>query len=149
MKIEVEVSEEELRAAIQGKIREGVAVLLNSYTTDIYIQEQIKRNWRQAVDALVLEALSDHKELRARISAKFERKLRLQLAAQLKPESESKFCGSCQWFRGSSYSVEGECEWGRTHPLPFTLSILNQRVMPNWGRHCTEWELKSVPTDGN
>lgn len=84
MKFEVEISEEELRAAIQSKIREGMAVLLNSYTTDIYIQEQIKRNWRQAVDALVLEALSDHKELRARISAELERKLRLQLTAAIK-----------------------------------------------------------------
>lgn len=84
MRIEVEIPEEELRAAIQRKIMDGLAVLMNSYTTDIYIKEQVKANWRQAVDALVLEALSDHKELRARISAEVERKLRLQLAAAIK-----------------------------------------------------------------
>lgn len=84
MKIEVEIAEEELRAAIQRKVMDGLAVLINSYTTDIYIKEQIKRNWRQAVDGLVLEALSDHKELRARISAELERRLRLQLAAAIK-----------------------------------------------------------------
>ena len=84
MRIEVEIPEEELRAAIQRKITDAIAVILNSYTTDNYIKERVKLQWRQAVDALVLEALSDHKELRALISAEVERKLRLQLAAAIK-----------------------------------------------------------------
>lgn len=84
MKIEVEISEEELRAAIQRKTMDAIAVLLNSYAADDYIKERVKLQWRQAVDGLVLEALSDHRELRARISAEFERKLRLQLTAAIK-----------------------------------------------------------------
>lgn len=84
MKIEVEVSEAELRAAIQRKVMHGLAVLLNSNTTDNYIKEQVKQNWRQAVDGLVLEALSDSKMLREKIASEFERRLRLQLTAAIK-----------------------------------------------------------------
>ena len=84
MKLEIEITEEELRSAIERKVRTAVADQTNSYGTDTYIKEQVKAHWKAAVDALVDEALKDSTVLREKIAAELEKKLRAQLAAALK-----------------------------------------------------------------
>ena len=41
MKLEIEITEEELRSAIERKVRTAVADQTNSYGTDAYIKEQL------------------------------------------------------------------------------------------------------------
>lgn len=84
MKLEIEITEEELRLAIERKVRNAVADQTDSYWTDHYIKEQVRAHWKSAIDSLVAEALNDSKALREKIAAEFERKLRAQLAAKLK-----------------------------------------------------------------
>ena len=84
MKLEIEITEEELRSAIERKVRTAVADQTNSYGTDAYIKEQVKAHWKAAVDALVNDALKDSTVLREKIAAELEKKLRAQLAAALK-----------------------------------------------------------------
>ena len=84
MKLEIEITEEELRSAIERKVRTAVADQTHSYGTDAYIKEQVKAHWKAAVDALVEDALKDSTVLRKRIAAELEKKLRAQLAAALK-----------------------------------------------------------------
>ena len=84
MKLEIEITEEELRSAIERKVRTAVADQTNSYGTDNYIKEQVKAHWKAAVDAFVDEALKDSKVLREKIASELEKKLRAQLAAALK-----------------------------------------------------------------
>ena len=84
MKLEIEITEDELRSAIERKVRTAVADQTNSYGTDAYIKEQVKAHWKAAVDALVDAALKDSTVLRAKIAAELERKLRAQLTAALK-----------------------------------------------------------------
>ena len=84
MKLEIEITEEELRSAIERKVRTAVADPTNSYGTDAYIKEQVKAHWKAAVNALVDDALSNSTVLREKIAAKLEKKLRAQLAAALK-----------------------------------------------------------------
>ena len=84
MKLEIEITEEELRSAIERKVRTAVADQTNSYVMDAYIKEQVKAHWKAAVGALVDEALKDSTVLREKIAAEMERKLRAQLAAALK-----------------------------------------------------------------
>ncbi len=84
MKLEIEITEEELRSAIERKVRTAVADQTNHYGTDAYIKDQVKAHWKAAVDALVAEALTDSKALREKIAAELEKKLRAQLAAALK-----------------------------------------------------------------
>ena len=84
MKLEIEITEEELRSAIERKVRTAVSDQTNNYGTDAYIKEQVKAHWKAAVDALVAEALNDSKTLREKIAAELEKKLRAQLAAALK-----------------------------------------------------------------
>ena len=45
MKLEIEITEEELRSAIERKVRTAVADQTNSYGTDAYIKEQVKAHW--------------------------------------------------------------------------------------------------------
>lgn len=84
MKLEIEITEEELRSAIARKVRTAVADKTNSYVADNYIKEQVKAHWKSAVDTLVDEALRDSKTLREKIAEELEKKLRAQLAAALK-----------------------------------------------------------------
>lgn len=84
MKLEIEITEEELRSAIERKVRTAVADQTNSCGTDAYIKEQVKAHWNAAVDALVDDALKNSTALREKIAAELEKKLRAQLAAALK-----------------------------------------------------------------
>jgi len=84
MKLEIEITEEELRSAIERKVRTAVADQTNSYGTDSYIKEQVKAHWKSAVDTLVEEALKNSTVLREKIAAELEKKLRAQLSAALR-----------------------------------------------------------------
>ena len=84
MKLEIDITEEELRSAIERKGRTAVADQTNSYGTDAYIKEQVKAHWKAAIDALVDEALKDSTVLRGKIAAEPEKKLRAQFAAALR-----------------------------------------------------------------
>ena len=84
MKLEIEITEEELRSAVELKVRTAVAAQTNQWNVDSYIKEQVKAHWHNAVDALVSEALNDSKTLREKIMAELEKKLRAQLAVALK-----------------------------------------------------------------
>lgn len=84
MKLEIEITEEELKNAVERKVRTAVADQTNQWNVDQYIKEQVKTHWHSAVDALVQEALNDSKTLREKIAAELAKKLRAQLAAALK-----------------------------------------------------------------
>lgn len=87
MKLEIEITEEELRGAIERKVRVAVADQTNSWGTDQYIKEQVKAHWKLAVDSLVEEALKDSNILRQKIAEELEKKLRSKLTAALKNAS--------------------------------------------------------------
>lgn len=84
MKLEIEITEDEIRGAIERKVRTAVADQTNSYGTDVYIKDQVKAHWKAAVDALILEALHDSGALRKKIAVELEKKLRAQLTAAVK-----------------------------------------------------------------
>lgn len=79
MKLEIEITEEEIRSAIERKVRLAIADTGNSYRADDLIKESVKRHWSNVVDALVLETLSNMPTLRARVVDAIERKLKAQL----------------------------------------------------------------------
>lgn len=84
MKLEIEITEAEIRSAVERKIRVAVADQSNNWGADEYIKREVKAQWHTAVDALILEALNDSQALRDKIAAELERKLRAQLAAAMK-----------------------------------------------------------------
>lgn len=84
MKLEIEVTESEIKGAIERKVRTAIADQTNEWGTDAYIKECVKAHWKAAVDALVAELLNDSAALREKIRAEVERKLRAQVAAAVK-----------------------------------------------------------------
>lgn len=88
MKLEIEITEDEIRSAIERKARTAIVDQTNAYNTDVYIKEQVKAHWHKAVDNLIVEEMYNSQSLREKIRGEFERKLRLQLAAAIKTASK-------------------------------------------------------------
>lgn len=84
MKLEIEITEDEIRSAVERKIRVAVADRSNQWGADEYIKKQVKAQWQTAVDAMILDALSNSQALRDKIVSELERKIRAQLTAAMK-----------------------------------------------------------------
>ena len=84
MKLEIEITEDEIRSAVERKIRVAVADQSNQWGADEYIKKQVKAQWQTAVDAMILDALNNSQALRDKIAAELERKIRAQMAAAMK-----------------------------------------------------------------
>ena len=84
MKLEIEITEDEIRSAVERKIRVAVADQSNQWGADDYIKKQVKEKWQTAVDAIILDALNNSQAMRDKIAAELERKIRAQLAAAMK-----------------------------------------------------------------
>ena len=84
MKLEIEITEDEIRSAIERKVRVAVADQTNSYKFDDYIKEQVRQQWQSAVHSLVAESLKDSPALREKIACELQKKLRAQLTAAMK-----------------------------------------------------------------
>ena len=87
MKLEINITEEEIKSAIERKIRVAVADETNSYKADAFIKEQVKKLWASTVEAAVLECLQDAPAIKAKIQAAIENKLKGQLTAMMKVKS--------------------------------------------------------------
>ena len=84
MKLEIEITEDEIKSAIERKVRTSIADQTSQWGTDTYIQQQVKIHWEESVDALITEAIGNSESLRAKINTAIEKKLRAQLAAALR-----------------------------------------------------------------
>lgn len=88
MKIEIEISEQEIQDAVARKVRVAIADQTNAWAANDHIKEQVKQHWKGAVQKLIEEALNDSTALKAKIAAEVERKLRLQVSAAMKVANE-------------------------------------------------------------
>lgn len=84
MKLEIEITEDEIRSAIERKVHSAVADQTNNWSTDGYIREQVKAHWQAAVESVVAEQLNDSTVLREKIRLEIEKKLRAQVSAAIK-----------------------------------------------------------------
>lgn len=91
MKIEVEISEDEIRNAVEFKIRSAVSDQSQHWSADDYIKTQVKAQWQTTVDSMILDALNNSQLLREKIATELERKLRSQLAAAIKAVTGTRF----------------------------------------------------------
>ena len=88
MKLEIEITEDEIRNALERKVRTAIADQTNKWGTDIYIQNSVKKQWQAAVDEMIGEILQNSSELRTKIIEQVERKLRAQVTAAMKIKEE-------------------------------------------------------------
>ena len=84
MKLEIEITEDEIKSAIGDKVKEAIREQANKWGIEHEIKAQVKTHWNQAVDSLIKEALLNSKALRQKISVELEKKIRAQLAAALR-----------------------------------------------------------------
>ena len=84
MKLEIEVTEAEIKAAIERKIRVAIADETSSYRADQQIKDAVKKQWSDVVMKTIDECLADTPTLKAKIMASIEAKLKGQLTAMMK-----------------------------------------------------------------
>jgi polynucleotide 5'-kinase involved in rRNA processing len=81
MKLEIEITEAEIRDAIAQKVRVAIADQTNQWSADEFIRNRVKEYWQEIAAQMVREVLQDSAEMRAKIVATIERKLRAQVSA--------------------------------------------------------------------
>ena len=84
MKLEIEITEAEIKAAIERKIRVAIADETNSWGSDNKIKAYVKERWDVTMRQVVDECLADSPALRTKIMAAIEQKLNGQLTAMMK-----------------------------------------------------------------
>jgi len=88
MKLEIEITEDEIRSALERNVLKAIADQTNKWGCDQYIRASVKEQWQAAVDEMIGEILRDSGELRTKIIEQIERKLRSQVTAAMKLKEE-------------------------------------------------------------
>jgi hypothetical protein len=84
MKLEIEISEDEIRDAIARKVRVAIADQTDQWSVDEFIRNKVKAYWQEVADKMVKEVLADSETMRNKIVEAVERKLRSQVSALMK-----------------------------------------------------------------
>ena len=84
MKLEIEITEAEIKSAIERKIRVAIADETNSWSADNLIKAAVKKHWGEAVERVIKECLADTPRIQEKIRVAIEAKLKGQLTAMMK-----------------------------------------------------------------
>jgi len=84
MKLEIEITEEEIKNAVERKVRVAVADQTNQWGADRKITDRVKELWPIVVDELIFEVLRDLPTLKEKVLMMVERKLQGQVTALMK-----------------------------------------------------------------
>ena len=87
MKLEIEITEAEIRSAIERKVRVAIADQTSQWSVDNSIKEEVRKAIPTAITALINECLADHDGLRDKIIEKIERAMTAKVQAALKMKS--------------------------------------------------------------
>ena len=81
MKLEIEITEEEIKSAIERKVRTAIADQTSNYGVEQYIKESVKSKWKEVADRMVEEYLSDSEKLKAKVISEVDKKLKAKIQA--------------------------------------------------------------------
>mgnify|MGYP003500302181 FL=1 len=81
MKLEIEITEEEIKSAIKRKVRTAIADQTSNYGVEQYIKESVRSKWKEVVDRMVEEYLSDSEKLKAKVISEVDKKLKAKIQA--------------------------------------------------------------------
>lgn len=85
MKIEIEVTEAEIKDAIERKVRSAVAEYIDrKWFNDPVISASIKRHWTETVDKIIKEQIENSEAIRQSVIRKIESRIQGQVAALMK-----------------------------------------------------------------
>ncbi len=81
MKLEIEITEDEIKSAIERKVRTAIADQTSNYGVEQYIKDSVKSKWKEVVDRMVEEYLSDSEKLKAKVISEVDKKLKAKIQA--------------------------------------------------------------------
>lgn len=81
MKLEIEITEDEIKSAVERKVRTAIADQTSNYGVESYIKESVKSKWKEVVDRMVEEYLSDSEKLKAKVISEVDKKLKAKIQA--------------------------------------------------------------------
>jgi hypothetical protein len=81
IKIEVEITEEEVRNAVEHRIKDAIAKQLREWEVERYIGESLKRKWPGVIDSMIVEMVSNSETLKEEIARKIKEKLKRKISA--------------------------------------------------------------------
>ena len=84
MKLEIEISEDEIKSAIERKVRVAIADQTNQWSVDIYIKEMVKQHWKAAAEQMVIDGVADAPRLQEKVRETIEAKLKGRINALMK-----------------------------------------------------------------
>ena len=94
MKIEVEITQEEIYEAVIEKMRstavKAIADRVNKYYTARFITDMVDQSFKVAVRNFIDTEVANSDALKAKVSAELEKKLRSQLSSALRIQAKDK-----------------------------------------------------------
>jgi hypothetical protein len=84
VKIEIEITEQEIKDAVERKVRVAIADQTNKWAIDDYIKAEVKKKIPQVIDILIDQCLTQHDSLKAKIIEEIEKSLTSKVQAALK-----------------------------------------------------------------
>ena len=84
MKLQIEITEAEIKAAIERKIRAAIADESNSYSNEQWLKQQVAKLWKETAIKAIEERLADLPAMRTAITSTIEARLKAQIAAVMK-----------------------------------------------------------------
>lgn len=81
LKLEIEITEEEIKSAIERKVRTAIADQTSNYGVEQYIKDSVKSKWKEVVDRMVEEYLADSEKLKAKVISEVDKKLKAKIQA--------------------------------------------------------------------
>lgn len=84
MKLEFEITEQEIKDALERKVRQAIAEQNTSWNAANEIKDRTKKAWGEAVESLLAEILGDSEELKRMVAAEVEKRIKARVTAVLK-----------------------------------------------------------------
>ena len=84
MKLEVEITEQEIKDALERKVRQAIAEQNTRWNAANEAKERTKKAWSEAVESLLAEILVDSEELKKMVAAEVEKRIKARVTAALK-----------------------------------------------------------------
>ena len=84
MKLEIEITEEEIKSAIERRVRVAVADQSNAWHAENHVKDRVKHHWDAAVESLVAQVIGDSKALREMVDRAVEARVRARVQSALK-----------------------------------------------------------------
>jgi len=84
MKIEIEVTADEIKAAIEKKVRAAIFDQTTGFVFDAYVKDAVKAALIPVVKSMIEERIADAPSIEKKITEEIERKIKAQINALMR-----------------------------------------------------------------